>query len=174
MNTTAPYMPGYYLSNLLDAFVLTGTFIFTALIIDPEWQNVLIAIGGSFAGAFILAYFRRDPRKAEQFYKILCASICGLVTGAAIQEGFAITGTKISLFVYVLSGLLSLTLLQALYNMTEKNAVQIVGTGVKVCWAAFLRAFNMAPARPLPKVIPAHRKKGRRDRRRGAGDEDMP
>lgn len=132
-------MPTTILANIFDAIILTASFLIMALLIDPEWQNVTIAIGGAFSGAFILAYFRRDPSKVEQIYKVLCASISGLVIGSAAHLYLGWSDVRAVLLIYFLSALLSLTLLQALYNMTDKNAMEIVR-------AAGQRFFGLKPA----------------------------
>lgn len=108
-----------------DLAILTATFIFNTLVLGLDWQYVAIAAGGSFSGAIILAYFRRDDRKGEQVFKTLCAAIAGIVTGAAIEEWFDPMNPKAILGLFFMSGLLSLAMLRALLNLTEKNAAEI-------------------------------------------------
>ena len=111
--------------KVFDALILSLTFSFSTLAIGAEAQAVIVAVGGSFSGAVILAYFRRDSRKIEQAFKVACSSVTGLVCGAAIQEYFKFENLKYVLFAYFISGMLSLVILRALLNLSERNAGQI-------------------------------------------------
>lgn len=108
-----------------DFTILGAAFVFNTLLLGLDWEYVAIAAGGSFSGAIILAYFRRDDRKGEQIFKTLCAAIAGIVTGAAVEEWFDLTNPKATIGLFFMSGLLSLAMLRALLNLTEKNAAEI-------------------------------------------------
>lgn len=138
---------------LLDALILSVVFIYNTAFLGLDWQYVAIAVGGSFSGAVILAYFRRDDRKAEQVFKTLCASISGIIVGAAIEEWFQMHSAKMVLIMFFLSGLLSLVMLRTLLGLTERNAAEI-------CKDVLQRLLNLK--------LPDERE--RQKRRRGLGE----
>jgi hypothetical protein len=110
---------------VIDALILATVFVFNTLALGVDWQGVAIAIGGSFSGAVILAYFRRDPRKLEQMFKVACSSIGGLVVGTVLQEYFQVINPKYQLGLFFATSMLSLFLLRALNSVTEKNAAEV-------------------------------------------------
>jgi len=122
--------------KIFDALILTVCFAFNTLVLGVDWQAVAVALGGSFSGAVILAYFRRDSRKLEQGFKVLCSSIGGLVLGTVLQEYFQILNPKYQLGLFFVCSLLSLVLLRALISVTEKNAADI-------CKGVMFRILNL-------------------------------
>jgi len=109
-----------------DLVVLVLTFLFNSLLLGVDWQYVAIATLGSFSGAVMLTYLRRDPRKSELVFKTLAASIGGLISGAAIEEYLKFQSIKYVIGIYFLCGLLSLVVLRALLNLTERNSASVL------------------------------------------------
>lgn len=120
MDTTTP------LAKLLDAAVLASAFVFNALVLDADWQSIAIAVGGSVSGSVILAYFRRDPRKVEQLFKVVASAIGGLVLGTVSQEYLRIESQAYRLGLFFIDSMLALVVLRALLSVTEQNAVEII------------------------------------------------
>lgn len=112
--------------KILDAAILTVAFMFNALILDAEWESLAIAIGGSLSGSIILAYFRRDSRKVEQFFKVICSALGGLVLGTVLQEYLQIETPGYRLGLFFIASMLSLVVLKSLLSLTEKNSGEIV------------------------------------------------
>ena len=112
--------------KIIDAAILTVAFIFNAFILDAEWQSLAIAIGGSLSGSVILAYFRRDSRKVEQVFKVLCSAIGGLVLGTVLQEYLQIESQGYRLGLFFMASMLALVVLKSLLSLTEKNSGEIV------------------------------------------------
>lgn len=112
--------------KLFDAAILTIAFVFNAVVLDAEWQSLAIAIGGSLSGSVVLAYFRRDSRKMEQFFKVLCSSIGGLVLGTVLLEYFHVENPAYRLGLFFFTSMLALVVLKSLLTMTEQNASDVV------------------------------------------------
>ena len=112
--------------KVLDAAILTVAFLFNLLAIDPEWQSLAIAVGGSFSGSVVLAYFRRDIQKAEQMFKVIASAIGGLVLGTVLQKYLHIESEEYRLCLFFASGLLSLVVLRALLSLTETNVADLL------------------------------------------------
>lgn len=137
MNTTFDNYTGENAAmKSVELSLLTLSLGFSSIAVNANWESLLVAIGGSFSGSIVLAYFRRDSRKVEQMFKTLCSSICGLVLGAALQEYLIIEGLRYSLLLYFFSGLLSLALLRGLLSATEQNAAM-------ACKHLLQRIFNL-------------------------------
>lgn len=122
--------------KLLDAAILTIAFVFNALVLDADIQNILIAVGGSLSGSMILAYFRRDARKAEQFFKITCSAIGGLVLGTVLQEYFSLEKEAYRLGLFFITSMLALVIMRSMLNLTERNAGELLKD-------IFQRIFNL-------------------------------
>lgn len=122
MNTTFGHYDENAAMKIFDFLLLSISLTFSSIAVNADWDNMAIAAGGSFSGSIVLAYFRRDSRKVEQMFKTLASAICGLVLGAAVQEYFVVEGIRYTLLIYFMSGLLSLAILRAVLNATEKNA----------------------------------------------------
>lgn len=112
--------------KILDAAILTIAFVFNALVIDPEWRSIIIAIGGSLSGSVILAYFRRDVRKGEQLLKVIASAVGGLVLGTVLQEYTHIESEAYRLGLFFATSMLALVILRTLLNLTEQNAADAV------------------------------------------------
>ena len=112
--------------RIIDLVLLTASLAFSSLTLQSDFQSFAIAIGGSVSGAMVLSYFRRAQKRGEALFQILCSTVSGLIVGSAIQEYFADVALKFSLLIYFLSGLLSLLVLRALYNATERNAAEAI------------------------------------------------
>lgn len=139
--------------KVFDGIVLLAVFLWNTAVLGIDWHYIAVAVGGSFSGAVILAYFRRDPRKGEQAFKTLSAAVSGIIIGSAIEEYFTLESTKFIVGVFFLSGLLSLAVLRALINLTEQSAGDILKDLLQ-------RVFNLK----LPE------ESERRKRRRGLGE----
>lgn len=122
--------------KLLDAAILTLAFVFNAIVLDADVKNILIAVGGSLSGSMILAYFRRDARKAEQFFKITCSAIGGLVLGTVLQEYFALDKQAYKLGLFFITSMLALVIMRSMLNLTERNAGELIKD-------IFQRIFNL-------------------------------
>ena len=123
MNVTIDETP---FMKALDACVLFAAFLFNALFLDAEWYQLAIAVGGSASGAVMLAYFRRDTRKSEQFFKVIASSIGGLVLGSVLQEYLHIELPAYRLGLFFVCSMLSLVVLRSLLNLTENNVSDIL------------------------------------------------
>lgn len=112
--------------KLHDAAILTIAFVFNAFVLDAEWQSLMVAVGGSISGAVILAYFRRDTRKAEQLFKVLASAIGGLVLGTVLQRYLHIESEEYRLGLFFATSMLSLVVLRSLLSLTENNVAELI------------------------------------------------
>lgn len=110
-----------YLTRLFDAVVLCMTFIYTSMLVDADLDSLMIAVGGSVAGAVMLAYFRRDSTKFEQFFKVIASAIGGLVLGTVLQKYFNIEAREYRLGLFFGSSMLAVVVLGSLLSLTENN-----------------------------------------------------
>jgi hypothetical protein len=110
----------------IDAFIVLATFVFNAAIANVNWPFIAIAIGGSLSGSIVFGYFRRDKKLTEQIFKITCAAISGVVIGAAADEWVNTGNPKFSLAVFFISGFVSLALLRATLQITERQTLTIL------------------------------------------------
>lgn len=113
------------LSSLFEASLLFATLLYTSAIVDADFRSLIIAIGGSLAGAIMLGYFRRDSRKFEQIFKIIASAIGGLVLGTVLQTYFNIENESYRLGLFFGSSLCSLAVLRGVLNATERNATEV-------------------------------------------------
>lgn len=140
----------------IDAVILIAAFVFNALVLDVNWQFVAVAVAGAFSGSIVLAYFRRDPRKSEQVFKVLCSAISGIVLGSVAHEYMSVQSFHYDLGIFFTTGLLSLVILRALLGLTEQNSMDVLRTLLQ-------RMFGLQ--------TPAER----RSRRRSSGNDlDLP
>lgn len=109
------------LTKLFDAAVLCIAFAFNALVLDADWQALAIAVGGSFSGSIMLAYFRRDARKGEQFFKVVASAIGGLVLGTVLQKYLHVEASEYRLGLFFVASMLALVVLRSLLSLTENN-----------------------------------------------------
>ena len=109
------------LSRFFEATLLFATFLYTSILIDAEWRSLMIAVGGSVAGAVMLGYFRRDARKFEQFFKVFASAIGGLILGTVLQTYFNIEQESYRLGLFSACSFISLVVLRSLLTMTENN-----------------------------------------------------
>ena len=114
------------LSRFFEATLLFVTFVYTSMLLNVDWPSLAIAIGGAFAGAFVLGYFRRDSRKFEQLFKVLASAIGGLVLGTVLQKYLNIESPEYSLGLFFISSMLALAVLRSLLSVTERNAAEVV------------------------------------------------
>lgn len=132
-------MDTFSLTRLVDAVILTAAFAFNAVVLDASLQSILIAVGGSISGAIILAYLRQDTRVAEQFFKVACSAISGLVFGTVIIEYWQFEAPAYRLGVFFTASLLSLVVLRALLTLTENNIADVLKSALQ-------RLFNLKTA----------------------------
>lgn len=112
--------------RIMDAAILTVCFAFNAFMLDADTQSILIAVGGSISGSVILAYFRRDSRILEQFFKVACSSIGGLVLGTVLQEYLHIESSAYRLGLFFTASMLALIVLRSLLSLTENNVAELL------------------------------------------------
>lgn len=114
---------------IFDAILLFATFAASVLFsvgLGLDWIYIGAAICGSAGGAIVLAYFRRDHRRLEQFFKSLAASVSGLVLGGAAQTYLDIWTPQYVLALFFCSSFLSLVVLRAALNVSEKHAADVL------------------------------------------------
>lgn len=112
--------------KLFDAISLTLIFVFNALILDPEWLSIALAVGGSLSGAMMLAYFRRDNTFWELFLKVCSSAIGGLVLGTVLQEYLNIEPPAYKLGLFFFSSLLALGTIGAMLSIADKNLAAVL------------------------------------------------
>jgi hypothetical protein len=111
---------------LLDAGIVLATFLFNAAITNIDWPFIAIACGGSVSGSIVFGYFRRDKRLTEQLFKMACAAISGIVIGTAADEWIAAGNPKFSLAIFFAAGFVSLAVLRATLQITERQTLSIM------------------------------------------------
>lgn len=114
------------LSRIIDAFVLTGAFVFNALVLDVETMQLAVAVGGSLSGSMVLAYFRRDLTRFELLFKIIASAIGGLVLGTVLQKYLNIEAAEYRLGLFFFCSMLALVVLRSLLSLTENNVAQML------------------------------------------------
>lgn len=112
--------------KLFDSFIITGFLIFNSLVANVDWPFVVVAIGGSVSGSIVLGYFRRDKRRIEQFLRSACAAISGIVIGTVVDELLALGNAKLSLGIFFASGFVSLAILRATLQITERHTLEVM------------------------------------------------
>lgn len=113
-------------TRIFDAAMLVATFLFNAVVLDADWQQLAVAVGGSLSGSIILAYFRRDHRRGEQFFKVIASAIGGLVLGTVLQKYFTIEAHEYRLGLFFACSMLALVLLRSLLSLTENNVADLL------------------------------------------------
>ena len=111
--------------KVFDTLILLTAFVFNTAVLGDGSHEIIVAVGGSFSGSVILAYFRRDSRKLEQLFKVAASTIGGFVLGTVSQEYFQLTNVRYQLGLFFCCGMLSLAFLRALLSITERNAAQV-------------------------------------------------
>lgn len=111
---------------LIDVALIAFTFLFNATVADVNWPFIAIAVGGSVSGSIVFGYFRRDKRFIEQLFKMACAAISGIVIGAAADEWLNTANPKFSLAVFFTAGFVSLAVLRATLQITERHTLIIM------------------------------------------------
>lgn len=114
------------LSRFFEATLLFATFLYTSILIDAEWRSLMIAVGGSVAGAIMFGYFRRDAAKVEQFFKVFASAIGGLILGTVLQTYFNIEQESYRLGLFSACSFISLVVLRSLLTMTENNVADAI------------------------------------------------
>ena len=114
------------LTRLFDTAVLAVFFVLNALVLDAEWERLITAVVGSISGAIILAYFRRDPNKGEQVFKVLASAIGGLVLGTVLQKYLHIESEEYKLGLFFATSMLALVILRSLLSLTENNVAEVL------------------------------------------------
>lgn len=117
--------------KLAHMFSLLTSFVMIIAALNVDWQYIALAGGGSFAGAVILAYFRRESNQYEQLYKILAGTIAGIIIGAGITEYRQLTAPSYIAVTFFLAGSLNLLILRTIVSMTESNAQRLTTTLVQ-------------------------------------------
>ena len=109
-----------------------------SFILGLDVEAVALNFGGSFCGAFLLAYFRRDKSKSETAFKIASATLSGVICGSALIEYLQVSSKSYIIFYHFITALISLVIVGALLSFSEKNAKEIIITVGE-------RIFNFAP-----------------------------
>lgn len=120
------------------------SFVMTSLGLEVDLRYILLAIGGSLAGSFILSYFRREKSLFDAAYKIIVAAVAGLISGGVINKYYAITEAEYVAGVYALCACLVLFFMRSVVGLAESNAGTIVTT-------IFQRVLNVQQSPKLPK-----------------------
>ena len=114
------------LTRFFDTAVLAVFFVLNALVLDAEWERLITAVVGSISGSIILAYFRRDPNRGEQVFKVLCSAIGGLVLGTVLQKYLHIEAEEYKLGLFFSTSMLALVILRSLLSLTENNVAEVM------------------------------------------------
>lgn len=118
-------LKGNYTMSITETLILAVLFAFQAAVTGFDWIALAEGFGFSFTGAVILAYFRREQSRGEQAFKALAATIVGFVCGSAVVEYLAIAVPRYVWLTFFLSGILSLTVIRALLNLSEQHATEV-------------------------------------------------
>ena len=132
----------------LDATFLIALYLGGVVVLNTDLTQTLIMIGAAVAGSIVLAYFRRDRDYREIFYKSVCSSISGLVTGAFITKYYEVESREYIIGIYFITSLLSLFFIKGLLSVVEQNASGFIIT-------IFQRILNTGPANGLKITPPA-------------------
>ena len=118
--------------------IMLLSIIINSFVLGLDLESVAIAIGGSFSGAFLLAYFRRERSRSELCFKIASASLSGIVCGSALIKYLNLASKEYVLFWYFATALVSLVVIGALLSFSEKNVKEVIITVAH-------RVFNFTP-----------------------------
>ena len=127
-----------YMIKNLSLLTICFFIWLNSYILGLDIESIALTFGGSFSGAFLLAYFRRDKSRSEMLFKIASATLSGIVCGSALIEYMQVTSKSYLIFYYFISALISLVIIGALLSFSEKNAKEIIITIGE-------RIFNFAP-----------------------------
>ena len=122
----------------LSLLILCILIWLNSFILGLDIEAIALTFGGSFCGAFLLAYFRRDKSYSETVFKIASATLSGIICGSALIQYLQITNKSYLIFYHFISALVSLVIIGALLSFSEKNAKEIIITIGE-------RIFNFAP-----------------------------
>lgn len=127
-----------YMIKNFSLLVLCFLIWLNSFILGLDIEALALTFGGSFCGAFLLAYFRRDKSRSETLFKIASATLSGIICGSALIEYLQVTSKSYLIFYHFISALVSLIIVGALLSFSEKNAKEIIITIGE-------RVFNFAP-----------------------------
>lgn len=118
------------ITRIVEFSFLAAVFLLNALVLDARYENILLAVSGSLAGALMLTYYRREKIKAEMAFKVLASAMGGIVFGSVAQAYFEITHPSYLLGLFFISSILSIALIKAVLNFTDQNASEFIKTVV--------------------------------------------
>lgn len=124
------------LANIFKVCLFIAFFIFDIIFLDIPAKDAAIAVGGAFTGAMVLGYIKREKNWIERIIKTICSAAAALFIAPAFLQYYEITKSAYVGLVFFTVSIMSLFILRALINLTEKNAATVIKQ-------VFVRVFNL-------------------------------
>lgn len=151
---TAPIEQHESLMKSAYLLLCAASFALTSIGLEVDWVFISLAIGGSLAGSMLLGYFRREKSLFEQGYKILAASVAGLIVGSVIVRYRSMEDPAYIAAVYSASGCLVLFFIRTIVGLAESNAGSITTTLIERVFNIELQKKGKAKRGSMISVVP--------------------
>lgn len=120
----------------LTLFFASVSFVLTSLGLEIDLRYAALAIGGSFGGSVVLAYYRPERSWFEQTRKVVVSTTTALIVGSVVVKYRGMADAEYIAFTYFVCGTLALIFIRAVISLTESNAATFTTTLVQ-------RVFNI-------------------------------
>lgn len=112
--------------NIFKVLTFISLFLAETIILNISGEYAALAVGGSLAGGVALAYFKPSKYWLDRLIKVLLSAVSALFLAPAFIKFYNIESREYTALVFFAMSLISLFVLRALINLTEKNASDVL------------------------------------------------